>query len=120
MPERILILGPVGDLGPVLEAPYHEAFVSGHQIYQSLALACPSVRARLVKIPSGGNDGVKKLDRGLDGKGKRRQLIDGRVFGGNQVCGQRNGTFVDGAEERGASGQAGARVLFRFAIHHIM
>ena len=64
-----------------------------------LSLAYPSVRATLVKIPSGGNDGVKKLDRGLDAKGKRRQLVDGRVFGGNQVCGQRNGTFVDGAEE---------------------
>lgn len=50
---------------------------SGHQIYQSLALACPSVWATLVKIPSGENDGVKKFDRGLDGKGKRRQLVDG-------------------------------------------
>lgn len=73
----------------MFEVPFHEAFVSD-QIYQPLALACPSVRATLVKIPSGGNDDVKKFDRGLDGKGKRRQLVDGRVFGGNQVFGQRN------------------------------
>lgn len=51
----------------------------------------------MIQVPSGGNNGVKKLDGGLGGDFERGQRVDGSAFSGEQVHGQRNGAFVDGA-----------------------
>lgn len=57
-----MVVDRVGNLNPMLKAPFHQDFILGHQIQQSLALAHPFVRAKLVQVLPGGNDGVKKLD----------------------------------------------------------
>lgn len=53
----------------------------------------------MVEVPPGGNNGVEELDGGLGGDVERGQRVDRCAFGGEQLRGQRNEAFGDGAGE---------------------